>query len=249
MVVKVPGIYLIVDEQDSKVYVGSSINLKTRLKDHERKLRSGSHSNYKLQMAFSRKHDLKIIPIPTEENVDVLEQEQMLLDEFIDQDVLLNLARDAVSSQKGIPWTEERTARMREAMTGKRFEPEVIQRLKIIAKDRGMSKEAIEAARVRNTGKKLSQEHIEKVRATSKERMTPEAREHLRQVNLGIPHTPEDIRKMKLIQREITGTPVIINNVEYNSISEAAERLNLEYGCVQGRVNSNTPKFKEWKKK
>jgi hypothetical protein len=52
-----------------------------------------------------------------------------------------------------------------------------------------------------------------------------------------------------LIQREITGTPVIINNVEYNSISEAAERLNLEYGCVQGRVNSNTPKFKEWKKK
>lgn len=61
-----------------------------------------------------------------------------------------------------------------------------------------MPRAVIEAGAAARVGKKLSLEHIEKVRETSIERMRdPAARENLSRKNIGIPHTPEAITLMK----------------------------------------------------
>lgn len=48
-----PGIYLIYTEINNSYYVGSSINLRSRLCDHRKSLKANYHSNYKLQEAFN----------------------------------------------------------------------------------------------------------------------------------------------------------------------------------------------------
>lgn len=95
-------------------------------------------------------------------------------------------------------------------------------------------------------GKSLSPEHVEKVRQTSKERMTPEAREHLRQVNLGIPHSPEDIERMKAIKRQNSGRPVSIEGQTFGSIAEAAEALHISHALVRKRILDPTQRFPAW---
>src|SRR6478609_3140173 len=48
------GIYSITNVIDGKVYVGSSINVENRVKEHLRCLRLGNHYNHKLQRAWSK---------------------------------------------------------------------------------------------------------------------------------------------------------------------------------------------------
>lgn len=55
------GIYLILNCFNGKVYIGSSINLKTRRNDHFNKLHHGSHTNTHLQRAFMKYPDESFI--------------------------------------------------------------------------------------------------------------------------------------------------------------------------------------------
>jgi len=47
------GIYILRDKVSGKVYVGSSIDILKRYKDHLRNLTNNKHSNYKLQQAWN----------------------------------------------------------------------------------------------------------------------------------------------------------------------------------------------------
>jgi group I intron endonuclease len=48
------GIYIIRNNINNKIYVGSSKNLKNRLNEHKRKLRKNYHRNYHLQQSFNK---------------------------------------------------------------------------------------------------------------------------------------------------------------------------------------------------
>ena len=48
------GIYIIENKQDGKIYVGSSVNVTTRLKQHITKLKYNKHSNSHLQRAWNK---------------------------------------------------------------------------------------------------------------------------------------------------------------------------------------------------
>jgi len=48
------GIYKIVNLVNDKIYIGSSINLKNREKDHFKDLKGNYHSNRYLQYAFNK---------------------------------------------------------------------------------------------------------------------------------------------------------------------------------------------------
>lgn len=49
-----PGVYLIRNINNGKAYVGSSVNLRSRWYTHKHGLRSGGHSNQKLQRAWDK---------------------------------------------------------------------------------------------------------------------------------------------------------------------------------------------------
>jgi len=194
---KIPGVYIIGDVTSHKSYVGSSNDLNKRIKDHARELDNNHHANIHLQRSYNAGHQFTIIPIPTAPGVDPVQVEQQLLDEYFDTGLLLNIARDATAPNRGISPSEETREKMRIAMTGFKHSDETRQKLSEIAKERGMPRAVIEAGAASRKGKSLSPEHIEKVRETSKARMTPEARANLSEKNLGIPHTPETIALMK----------------------------------------------------
>jgi group I intron endonuclease len=50
--VKSAGIYKISNNVDGKFYIGSTIHLERRFKEHKTALKKGTHPNYKLQKAF-----------------------------------------------------------------------------------------------------------------------------------------------------------------------------------------------------
>lgn len=54
MPVKSSGIYLLLSDKSDKVYVGSSIDIYGRFREHLRELSQGKHHSYKLQQHFDK---------------------------------------------------------------------------------------------------------------------------------------------------------------------------------------------------
>jgi len=89
---------------------------------------------------------------------------------------------------------------------------------------------------------------------------SPETKEKLRQIHLGMKASEEAKRKMsekrKGIKRPDTSARLYITNhksqkisidgIEYKTIRYAAECLNMKEDTVRARVNSKSPKFVEW---
>lgn len=213
------GIYVAYDFTAAKAYVGSTEDKRHRFKKHDVDLKRNSHHNKHLQEAYNNDHRLEVLFIPVDDGVSVLQCEQALIDQFIDTGTLYNIARD-VNTAGG--------------MRGMKHSPETIARLCEIAKVRGVPRATIEAGIAARLGKKLSPEIV---RQTSKERMTPEAREHLRKVNLGTKHTPEDIERMKQIKRANSGRKVTIDGKQYDSIAGACEALNTYPDAIRKRLS------------
>lgn len=195
---RIAGIYVITDVTAGKAYVGSSVNLRVRLNTHARDLKKGTHANYRLQKAHDKGHRLTVLPIPVEDGLDVCVLEQKLLDEYADSGLLYNIAKDASAPMLGRTMSDEAKEKMRIANTGFRHTPETLVRLSENAKARGMPRSVIEAGIASRVGKSLSPEHIEKVRASSIERMQDPTRRKLSGTSmLGKKHSPETIAKMK----------------------------------------------------
>lgn len=231
---------------DGRAYVGSSQNMSHRLTQHEWLLNNQRHFNPRLQRAFNRGDvfGVKFYPTPTAETA--LAVEQAILDEYYEKNALYNLSKDATACMRGRKMSEESIQKGIESRKGMVTSEETRSKLSSIAKARGMPRHVIEAGAAARRGKSLTDEHKAKVSAASKANMTTEAREHLRHVNLGIKHTPEDIEKMKAIKRANSGRPVVIEGQRYSCIPEASEVLGLPVHKVKSRVLSPKKSFSEW---
>ena len=79
---KICGIYKIKNNIDDKVYIGQSINIKSRLAEHKSALRHNRHSNTYLQHAFNKygeeNFDFSIICECTRDELDELEKHYIL---------------------------------------------------------------------------------------------------------------------------------------------------------------------------
>lgn len=97
---KIAGVYQIENIIDGKLYIGSSVDIKTRFRSHKSYLRRGIHTNIHLQRAYNkyRKKNFiySIILLCDPENT--LLYEQMLLDAGIGD---YNIAEDASAPNKG----------------------------------------------------------------------------------------------------------------------------------------------------
>ncbi len=204
---KEKGIYIIGNLADNKAYIGSSIDLKSRLNKHKNDLKNNRHGNYKLQKAFNKDNSQIIVePIPIIDDVSVRELEQKLIDEFISTGKLYNIAVDVSSGMTGRKHTEEALDKMR----GRKHSEEAKQKMREYALSIGRkpSELAQENSRKALTGVPLSPERVEALRIKGIEAMKdPAARKHLSDVNIGIKHTPEAIEKMKEICKGRTFTP------------------------------------------
>jgi len=220
-----PGIYIILNTENGKHYVGSSKCLRKRSKEHVYKLNSGKHSSRKLQHAWN-KYGPDAFRFDVVEEVaesELLVREQHWMDATLP---FYNIARRA-ESRAGIKCSEETKQKIREAKANisqetrdkiaeanRRRGPEARERMREAAKNRAPiseetraklaeagrnhSEEARQKQGAAWVGKKHSEESLEKMReAQAGKVISEEQRQKLREANLGKKHSEETKRKMR----------------------------------------------------
>ena len=149
-----PGIYLILNTTDAKVYVGSATTPRKRINSHRSMLRQGSHHSPRLQRAFARDGEaafsFKVIEFcPTEH---LLVREQYWMNYFAAFAAGYNAAPVA-GTRAGVPQPASVSAKMKAFHTGKPKSAEQRARMSAAAKGRKKSPEhkAAIAAAVKRT--------------------------------------------------------------------------------------------------
>ena len=179
------GVYLIKNIANNKVYVGSSINVDKRWKDHKWYLKEGKHHSCHLQSAWDKYGEqsftfeiIQEVLIPEH----LLAYEQVYLDYYksYEGDKGYNICKVA-GSPLGMKHTEEARKKISEIHKGKIVSKETRKKLSEI-----------------NKGKKLNEEHKKKlIEANKGKNRSEEARKKMSEATKGRKHTKETKQKIK----------------------------------------------------
>ena len=213
----ISGIYLIKNTANGKTYVGSSIGVRERWRQHTKFLKRGDHHCKKLQAAWNE-HDADVFEFSILEEVEDPTRERLLAVEQRYMDAFLPAYNTTLvaGSQPGIRHMEESRAKMRvawkkhwdgtEAFAQREIKriaalksPEVVAKLSASRKGIKRSAEtkaAMSAAAMGNTrgkgnlGHKHSAETIKNIKAGRKGK------------GVGRVYSPEDLERMKLAAQD-----------------------------------------------
>jgi group I intron endonuclease len=230
---KRPGIYLIVNPVEDKLYVGSSVNLGRRLYDHQRNLDRGKHSNWELQRAYNKGHPLLISGVIIPDDAIPTKVEQMLLDDLFKSGRLYNIPRDATAPTLGL-----------------KSSPETRLKVSLAGKGRKNTPETIEKMRVASIGRNLGMIHSAETRAKkslqSKGKVhTEESKRNFRLAAIGRKPSVECLQKAAEAKTN-SGLPLNICGNIYRSAGEASKITGVQKDTVYYRVNSRSVKFADW---
>lgn len=178
------GVYVIANRVNGKCYVGSSINIARRWREHKRLLSAGCHHSAKLNNAWGKHGEpafmfsvVEVIRNP----VDLIVREQEWI-EVLDSVLNGYNINPTAGSQLGFKHSDAAIEKMRQSRTGKKHSderranisagqigrvcsPETAAKIGLANRGRTHSEEAKARMSASRTGRKLSQSHIEKMRA------------------------------------------------------------------------------------
>lgn len=117
------GIYIITNNINSIFYIGSSLNVENRFKQHKTHLKYNKHCNQKLQHAYNKygldNFDFSILEVVKISN-DLLIREQYWVDRLKAVKYGYNI-RSHVSSSLGLKLTDEHKEKLRRIMLGNNY--------------------------------------------------------------------------------------------------------------------------------
>lgn len=246
------------DEQ--RRYIGETTQFKKRLKRHLKELRQGKHHNWFLQKAWDEGFvfdgNPTLIRCVSKEEARSREQEQIALDQsFVNienyYDCISNHPRRDEIVAKMAESVRARNASMTEkerkefygrlgelnGMFGKTHSAEAREKIK-----RGLAEWYL-TNNSPNLGRKFSEEHRRKISLNAAGRVgeknpffgkhhSEETRNRLAEINKG--KLPPNTR------------PVVIDDVVYESITDAGRKLGKNPSVVLWRVKSENPKYTAW---
>jgi len=234
-------IYLIINKVNSKFYLGSTKFLLKRKKTHFRKLKNKTHHNIILQRAYNKYGKKNFIFVVIETCFDCRKREQELLN-IIDFKDSYNISKTS-SGGNLIHNHPNRETLIKNAIEvlkkSKKAEPKY-------GKDNGNWKGGVSKSNclICNKVIKGCAKHCNKCyykQRDSKGKNNP---------FYGKTHS-EEVRKKLSEQRKgkiniSQCKQIIINGVEYISITEAAKAFNVCGGTILNRLKSKTPKYKNY---
>jgi predicted GIY-YIG superfamily endonuclease len=119
---KAPAMYLITDQAETKVYVGSAANVQDRRSNHNGNLARGTHKNKSLQELYNKEaavdRPLVCKIVLTETRDEAYELEQSKIHSLKGTDALCNVSENARSPNKGRIASEETRQKQSESRTG-----------------------------------------------------------------------------------------------------------------------------------
>ena len=125
------GIYQIYNPINEKRYIGSSINIVRRLKEHRRNLIAQRHHNQHLQNAWNKYGDLlEFKPLEYCEPDQLLDLEQQYIDYYNSADRRFGYNIDAIANHAspGFHLSDETKEKLSKAHLGKKRTPEIIEK-------------------------------------------------------------------------------------------------------------------------
>jgi group I intron endonuclease len=126
----IAGIYYIINKLNGHKYIGSSVDIETRWKQHKCMLRGDCHDNSHLQRAWDKygenAFEFKIMAYTDPDKAVVLEE--FMLQNYFDR-FEYNIAESAVAPMLGREHTEEAKQKMSESHIGKIFSEEHKQKM------------------------------------------------------------------------------------------------------------------------
>jgi len=195
------GVYEIRNKINGKCYIGSSINMSKRLKEHKNALRLGIHSNPHLQNAYN-KYGESFIYFP----LLICDPENTLLYEQICFDMMspkYNIAKDAKAPMRGRKHSEKTKIKMRNShlgTTGRIYTDEEKRHMSKVVKIAMASNDVRQRISNAMKGKKrkpLSEEHKQKLRENHKGYpLSEEHKNKLSEIGKGRKFSEEHKRKI-----------------------------------------------------
>lgn len=245
--------YILINSMTGMMYVGSTKNIYDRIHRHKTDLIKNCNDSKALQESFNlvNKEAFDLCMIYTSNREQAFDIEQFLINQFIDQSVLFNMAANARRPKLGIPVTEENKARLIKLNTGRIKSPEEIEKLRQANLGKILSDQTKEKIRQANSGKIQSPETIAKrvAKITGMQR-TPEQNAATSARQIGKIITDETKAKIaesvKRYALENAKPTISINGTQYNNAEHASKFVGLSRKSVTRRLQSNDPQFKDW---
>lgn len=125
------GVYQIYNTETNKRYIGSSIDVQRRLKEHLRNLKANRHCNQHLQNAWNRYREYLVFePLEYCEPDQCLKLEQQYIDYYNSADRKFGYNIDPQAASAGKHLSEETKQKISKANKGKKLSPEVIEKIR-----------------------------------------------------------------------------------------------------------------------
>lgn len=222
---KIAGIYKITNLINSKIYIGSSSNLKSREYSHFWKLNNNSHSNKHLQSAYNKygkdNFIFEIIEIIEDDKM-LLSREQYYLDKLNTCNISIGYNKSPTAgSNLGYKASNETRLKISMAMTGFKHSEE--SKLKLSISRKGMIFSDIHKYKLSKARKSrvTKDETRLKISAALKNRIRK-------------PHTEESKLKMSINSLGKAGRKIlnIDENIIFNTITEASKHYNIDSSAI-----------------
>jgi group I intron endonuclease len=260
------GIYKITNTINGKYYIGSSNNIKTRIRKHFELLKRNKHHSIHFQNAYNKygRNSFvdEMLELCNEDNL--LPLEQRYLDSIIDWQKTYNMSKIASGNNYDIsmhPNQIQIRKKMSIGNTGKHTKPFYIndiryETLKDAANEFNIDIKSI-SYRIKNWDyKNYYYENNPKIGEYDKNIHTkywykPKIEKKKYYCDCGQEIGKDGKYCIECIKRRrknkiYDDNPVIINGVEFNNPKEASRILKIEYCTLLWRINSNTLTFKDY---
>lgn len=127
------GVYQIYNPYNKKRYIGSSINIEKRFKQHKCSLRGNRHHNKHLQNAWNKYKDILVFePLEYCEPEYLLELEQYYIDYYdsANRQFGYNIDKVANHANPGFHLSDETKEKIRQKAVGRKLSPEQIEKMR-----------------------------------------------------------------------------------------------------------------------
>lgn len=125
------GVYQIYNEETNKRYIGSSIDIERRLKEHKRNLKANKHSNQHLQNAWNKYQEYLIFEaLEYCEPDQCLKLEQQYIDYYDSANREFGYNIDSQAASAGKHLSEGTKQKISKAHTGKKVPAEIVEKIR-----------------------------------------------------------------------------------------------------------------------
>ena len=247
------GIYKIENILDGKKYIGSSVNIKKRFIRHKCDLNRGKHHNIFLQRSYNlygkNNFNFEIIEECSLEELKIVEQ-RYLDNIFTNEnynDYYYNLSKGAYGGDNltNNPNKEEIIEKIKKGVLDKLNNESKEDKLKRIEKIKGNKnpnwKGGISNPKCKKCNKIIGNGHsyCSKCVPKSGENNPFYKKNHTQE-------TKDKISSKRKGSKPTNMTPVIIDDILYESLNEASRKLNIHITTIRFRINSKNTKFEKY---